>query len=307
MAYYLTQPEEIKATIDQLSHLPILWVDTEVADYKTKTPRLSLIQISANSADFTGEQVFILDVLDQADLIRYFIELIMTNEAIAKVFHHAAFDLKLLGKKQAKNIICTLELAKALPYYLAPKPDNSLKTLAERLCHFPAINKDSQGSDWGIRPLSSEQLHYAKLDPVYTAQVHHRLLQLHQQTQINPQTDSIDGLTRRYRQLEHDWKLLDSEVQHLKERLKAAMKAQGVESTTGFKLSRSSRTTQKINLSLLAEAIANQPHHLNTSIILTKALQEELADLLEQLPVETSQSTMLTLKTTNIDRQELPF
>lgn len=304
---YLTNSNDIKEAIARLSHMPILWVDTEVADYKTKNPHLSLIQILANSTDITGEQVLIFDVLDQPELIDYFIDEIMVNEAIAKVFHNKSFDLRYLGQKRAKNVVCTLELAKKLPYYLAPKLDNTLKTLAENLCHFPNVNKDPQSSEWGQRPLADEQIRYAYLDPVYTAQVHHRLLQLQQQTNIDPATENIERLTRRYRQIEHDWQMLDSEIKHIKDRLKSAMAEQSVNVTTGFKLSTSQRVTRKINLSQLAAAIASQNLQLESMINLTKGIQEELGDFLEELPLEEKIEVTHTLRSAKIDDSEVPF
>lgn len=304
---YLTNANEIKAAIARLCYAPILWVDTEVADYKSKNPHLSLIQVLANSTDITGEQVLIFDVLDQPELIDYFIGEIMENAAIAKVFHNKSFDLRYLGQKRAKNVVCTLELAKKLPYYLAPKPDNTLKTLAENLCHFPNVNKESQGSDWGQRPLSADQLKYAHLDPVYTAQVHHRLLQLQQQTNIDPAAENIDRLTRRYRQIEHDWQMLDSEIKHTKDRLKNAMAEQSVDVTTGFKLSTSQRVTRKINLSKLAAAIASRDLQLESMINLTKGIQEELGDFLEELPLEEKTEVTHTLRSAKIDDSEVPF
>ena len=61
---YLTESDAIRNAIDHFSHFPILWLDTEVvADYDSKTPRLSLIQILADSTDLTGERVTILDIL----------------------------------------------------------------------------------------------------------------------------------------------------------------------------------------------------------------------------------------------------
>lgn len=303
---YLQNPDDIMTAIARLKFAPILWIDTEVANYKTK-PHLSLIQISANSADLTGEQVVIFDVLDRPELVCHFITEIMADEAITKVFHNAAFDKKFLGKTKAKNIICTLELAKKIPYYLAPKPDNKLKTLAETLCHFPIVNKDLQGSDWGDRPLSAEQLEYAKLDPVYTAQVHHRLLQLQQQCQTDPATENIANLTRRYRQIEHDWQMLNSEIEHIKSRLKAAMAAQKVETTVGFKLTSSDRKTQYVKLSDLGRAIANQQFQSETPLKLTKALQKEFQDLLVELPIEEKISQTLTLKSIDLNDPEVPF
>ncbi|NJO79882.1 MAG: hypothetical protein HC827_16120 [Cyanobacteria bacterium RM1_2_2] len=48
---YLTQPDEIRAQIAQLASHPILWVDTETADWWTSQPKLSLIQVLANPTD----------------------------------------------------------------------------------------------------------------------------------------------------------------------------------------------------------------------------------------------------------------
>ncbi|AFY40452.1 3'-5' exonuclease [[Leptolyngbya] sp. PCC 7376] len=304
---YLQNPDDIIAAIARLKFAPILWVDTEVADFRSKQPHLSLIQISANSADLTGEQVLIFDVLDRPELVEHFIQEIMVDEAIAKVFHNAAFDRKYLGKTKAKNIICTLELAKKIPYYLAPKPDNSLKSLAEHLCHFPKVDKELQGSEWGDRPLSAAQLEYAKLDPVYTAQVHHRLLQLQQQCQADPDRENIVQLTRRYRQIEHDWQMLNSEVVHLKDRIKAAMTAQKVEETVGFKLSYSERKIQYVKLSELAQAIASHQFQSDTPIKLTKALQKEFEALLSDLPIDEKITQSANLKAIDINDSDVPF
>ncbi len=102
---YLTESDAIRNAIDHFSHFPILWLDTEVADYDSKTPRLSLIQILADSTDLTGERVTILDVLDRPDLTNYFITKIMLVDRIEKVFHNASYDCKFLGgKSQVKKI-----------------------------------------------------------------------------------------------------------------------------------------------------------------------------------------------------------
>jgi len=46
-----------------------LWVDTEIADFLTRNPRLSLIQVLDDPSDQTGENVSILDVLDQPEVV----------------------------------------------------------------------------------------------------------------------------------------------------------------------------------------------------------------------------------------------
>ncbi|MCA1993838.1 MAG: ribonuclease D, partial [Coleofasciculus sp. S288] len=199
---YLTITKDIRDAISNYAQAKTLWLDTEVADYQTSKPRLSLIQVLDDSTDIKGDRVSLLDVLDQPEIIAEFIEKIMLNPAIEKVFHNASYDLNFLGKRKAQYVTCTLEMVKKIPYYLVPLPNFKLKTLAEQLCHFPAVDKTEQGGDWGQRPLLNKQLHYAKLDPVYVAHVHHRLLQLTQLINPNPATEDITALTIRYRQIE---------------------------------------------------------------------------------------------------------
>jgi len=56
-----------------------------------------------------------------------------------------------------------------------------LKTLAAELCQISNIDREEQQSDWGQRPLTAKQLQYAKMDPVYLAQVHRHLVKLMKQ------------------------------------------------------------------------------------------------------------------------------
>jgi S-DNA-T family DNA segregation ATPase FtsK/SpoIIIE len=178
--HYLSVPTEIQATIFRLSTRPILWVDTEIADWWTFFPRLSLIQVLENPRDLTGDSVYLLDVLDWPDLVQLFIDQIMVNPDIEKVFHNASYDLRFLGKARAKNVTCTLKLAKKLPKQALGTSNYKLKTLAKELCQFKDVDVKQQSSDWGRRPLSQEQLIYAKMDTVYLSQVHQYLLRLTQ-------------------------------------------------------------------------------------------------------------------------------
>jgi S-DNA-T family DNA segregation ATPase FtsK/SpoIIIE len=112
---YLTTATEIQAAISHLSTSSILWLDTEVADWWMPAPRLSLIQVLADAQDLTGESVWLLDVLDRPHLVQLFINQIMVDPGIEKVFHNASYDLKFLGSTSARNVTCTLKLAKQFP------------------------------------------------------------------------------------------------------------------------------------------------------------------------------------------------
>lgn len=301
---YLTLASEIRSIVAEYTKASILWIDTEIADYKSRNPRLSLIQVLDDPQDLSGDRIFILDVLNYPDVVAEFIDKIMVNANIEKVFHNASFDVKYLGNKKAKNITCTLEMAKKIPYYALPLPNYQLKTLAAELCHFKNIDKQEQGSDWGRRPLSEEQIEYAYLDCIYLAQVHQRLIELNQEIHPEPATENLTSLNARYAQLEQQWKLLDSEFANLQERIKKAMLAQNVTESSYFKLSSYERKTVKVPFTQLAKLVQTEDIDLDFPITLTQKLQKDLGENLEQLSVDIEQTTAWRLTPKNQESDE---
>jgi S-DNA-T family DNA segregation ATPase FtsK/SpoIIIE len=176
--HYLTEASEIYQQIFQLSLSKTLWIDTEIADWYTDKPKLSLIQVLADYTDLTSESAYIFDVLDKPDLAVYFIKQIMVNSQIEKVFHNAGFDLKYLGKELAQNVTCTFKIARKITKEVLQTTNLKLKTLAAELCHFSHVDAEEGSSDWGKRPLTQKQLNYAAMDTVYLAAVHRRLLEI---------------------------------------------------------------------------------------------------------------------------------
>ncbi|MBE9205172.1 ribonuclease D [Nostoc sp. LEGE 06077] len=302
---YLNTASEIRNSVAEYTQAKTLWIDTEVADYKSRNPRLSLIQVLDNPDDMSGDRVLLLDVLDQHDVVANFIEQIMVNPDIEKVFHNASYDVKFLGNKKAKNITCTLEIAKKIPYYLLPVPNYQLKTLATVLCNFHYIDKQEQTSDWGQRPLTEEQIDYAYLDCIYLAQVHKHLLELQSAGNPDPETEDLIALNARYTQIAEQWQLLNSEFEHLQERIKKAMQAQNVSETSCFKLTAYERKTVKTQFLELAKLVQNQGINLDFSITLTQKLQKDLGESLEQLSVDidTSNAWRLTPKNQEINSE----
>ncbi|MBN3950645.1 MAG: ribonuclease D [Nostoc sp. NMS7] len=288
---YLTSAAEIRALVAEYTNAKTLWIDTEVADYKSRNPRLSLIQILDDPQDMSGDRVYLLDVLDQPKIIAEFIDEIMINSAIEKVFHNASYDLKFLGNKKAKNITCTLEIAKKIPYYLLPLPNYQLKTIATALCSFNNIDKQEQKSDWAKRPLTEEQIEYAYLDCIYLAQIHLNLLGLQAKANPDSATEDLISLSRRYSQLQQQSKLLNSEYEHLEERMKKAMQAQNISETSNYKLTSSERTTIKATFMELARLAQTQGINLDFPITLTQKLQKDLGQNLEHLSVDIEKTT----------------
>ncbi|HAX74434.1 MAG TPA: cell division protein FtsK, partial [Cyanobacteria bacterium UBA11372] len=175
---YLTKNAEIKEVIGKLAAAKTLWLDTETAHWNAPDPKISLIQVLAEPEDLTGDRAYIIDVLNKPDLVEEFISQVMENPEIEKVFHNAKYDVKFLGKERAKNVTCTYKIARKRKRARLQVPNLQLKTLAEHLCHFSNVDKSEQASDWGQRPLTPKQLQYAKMDVVYLAQVHRRLLEI---------------------------------------------------------------------------------------------------------------------------------
>ena len=301
---YLTAAREIRSLITEYTTAKTLWIDTEVADYKTRNPRLSLIQVLANPEDMTGNSVYLLDVLDKSDVIADFVERIMVNDAIEKVFHNAGYDVKYLGAKKAKNITCTLEMAKKIPVYLLPLPNYQLKTLATKLCNFHDINKQEQTSDCGKRPLTEEQIEYAYLDCIYLAQVHLRLLELEANLKIDPIREDLSLLTARYIEIEQQQKILKSEFEHLQERVKQAMLVQNISETSSCKLTSYERKTIKTQFQELVDLVENQGVDLDFTITLTEDIRKNLGVNLEKLTVNVDINTYWKITPKNQEGEE---
>ncbi|MDF5722857.1 MAG: ribonuclease D [Rhizonema sp. PD37] len=289
---YITSAKEMSYLVTEYTKATTLWIDTEVADYRSRQPRLSLIQILDDPTDLSGDRIYILDVLDKPGIVTDFIDKIIVNPAIEKVFHNASYDLKFLGgSKKANNITCTLEMAKKFPYYILPLPNYQLKTLATEICHFQNIDKQEQTSDWGRRPLSEEQKEYAYLDCIYLAQVHLRLVELSKEINSDPATENLTLLSNKYKQLEQQWKLLNSEFEHLQERIKKAMQTQSVSETIDFKLNSYERKTVKVSFTELTRLVETQDINLDFPITLTQKLQKDIGENLEQLSVDIEKTT----------------
>ena len=71
---YLKSASEIASLVAKYTEAKTLWLDTEVADYDTRNPKLSLLQVLDDCTDLTGETVYILDVLEQPDVVTEFID-----------------------------------------------------------------------------------------------------------------------------------------------------------------------------------------------------------------------------------------
>lgn len=280
---YLTAANDIKALIAKFAQAKILWVDTEIADYKSN-PRLSLIQVLADSTDATGDATFLLDILDKPELAKDFISQIMVNPDIEKVLHNASYDIRFLGNDDAQNVTCTLKMARKIPAYILPLPNRQLKTLIETLCGIAYVDKTEQSGDWARRPLTQKQLEYAKMDAVYLVQVHRRLREILAQCYPEPATENLTALGEKYQEIESQWKPLDVEFAEVKEQFKAGMLAQKLKDSSYFELS--SSITMKVDFLTLARLTQTEGIELNFPVTLTKEIQKQLGEIIADPSLE---------------------
>ncbi len=136
--------------------------------------------------------------------------------------------------------------------------------------------------------------------------MHRRLLELQTESNPNPETEDLIALGARYTQIEEQWKLLNSEFEHLQERVKKAMQVQNVPETSLFKLTTYERKTVKTQFAELARLVQNQGLSLDFPVTLTQKLQKDLGENLEQLSVDidTSNALRLTSKSQETNHED---
>jgi ribonuclease D len=139
-----------------LADQPAVAIDTESDSLYRYFHKVCLIQVSTRSADF------LVDPLHLPDLAG--LSAIMADRRVEKVFHAAENDILLLKRDfgfSFANVFDTMLAARILGW-----PRVSLAALLEQ--HFGvALDKRTQLTDWGRRPLTAEQLRYAALDSHY--------------------------------------------------------------------------------------------------------------------------------------------
>jgi ribonuclease D len=153
----------VRALLELLARASEIAVDTEADSFFRYREKVCLIQVSAL------EQDFVVDPLAGLDLAG--LGAVLADAARLKVFHDGEYDVAILKRDFGfgfANLFDTRIAASAL----GVKAPGLASVLAE---HFGvALDKSLQRSDWSRRPLSPEQLSYARLDTRYLVPLMHR-------------------------------------------------------------------------------------------------------------------------------------
>ena len=152
--------------VGALTAAPVVAVDTESNSLHAYRERVCLIQFSTLDADYIVDPIRLPDLNPLA--------LFFANPGQQKVFHAAEYDLICLRRDYHfafTNIFDTMSAARTLGW-----PQVGLAAILDT--HFGVkTNKKYQRADWKRRPLTPEQLDYARLDTHYLVALRDRQLQ----------------------------------------------------------------------------------------------------------------------------------
>jgi ribonuclease D len=152
----VADPDSLAELVSTLAAHPIVAVDTESNSLHAYRERVCLIQFSTPDADFIVDPIRVADL---SALGPFF-----SNPEQQKVFHAAEYDIVCLKRDyqfDVTNIFDTMSAARTLGW-----PQVGLADILA-LNFGVTMNKKFQRADWKRRPLTPEQLDYARLDTHY--------------------------------------------------------------------------------------------------------------------------------------------
>jgi ribonuclease D len=157
-------PARLQALLPELSGEPYLAIDTESNGYYAYFEHICLIQISTETRDY------IVDPLGAGNLDG--LGRLAANPAVEKIMHAASNDIA--GFKRDFHFHISNVFDTALAAKLLGIEQLGLSRIIQQRFGV-TLNKKWQRCDWGRRPLSQEQLEYARLDTHYLITLRHQL------------------------------------------------------------------------------------------------------------------------------------
>ena len=157
----VSTPEQLAALVHDLEAAPVVAVDTESNSLFAYWEQVCLIQFSTPGGDGVGTD-YLIDPLALPDLSP--LGPLFANPDQQKIFHAAEYDIICLKRDygfEFNHIFDTMVAARTLGW-----PQVGLGPILET--HFGVkTDKKYQRANWGHRPLTLEQLDYARRDTHY--------------------------------------------------------------------------------------------------------------------------------------------
>jgi ribonuclease D len=153
---WVATQNELSTLVKRLSRHTCLAVDTESNSLHAYHEQVCLIQFSTPKTDYLVDPLALNDISALGK--------IFANPKIEKIFHAAEYDLICIKRDfdfSVANIFDTRWAVRILGY-----ARDGLNGLLKEKFDIQ-VNKKYQKADWGKRPLSAEQINYARLDTHY--------------------------------------------------------------------------------------------------------------------------------------------
>ena len=151
----ITTTSALEVACKDLSQAPYVTVDTEFMRDQTYWPKLCLIQVARQGAEY------VIDPLAEGLDLASFYDL-MRNKAIVKVFHAARQDIEIFFH-EADAIPDPLFDTQVAAMVCGFGESVGYETLVRKLSN-GSVDKSSRFTDWSRRPLTQKQLDYAVAD-----------------------------------------------------------------------------------------------------------------------------------------------
>ncbi len=162
----IQRADDLAAMLDHLLTQPKVAVDTEANSLYAYYHQVCLIQFSVPGADYLVDPLALDDLSPLGELF--------ASPDVEKIFHAAENDVLMLKRDyrfRFARLFDTMIAARILGW-----PRVGLAALLEE--HFGVhLDKRMQRTNWGKRPLSPDQLAYARLDTYYLIPLRDRLHQ----------------------------------------------------------------------------------------------------------------------------------
>ena len=157
---WVDEQSAFQQLIEKLSAQSRIAVDTESNSLHAYRERVCLIQFSTPDTDFLVDPFSIRDMSPLAP--------VFANPAIEKIFHAAEYDLVCLRRDfgfKFTKLFDTMQAARILGYPFVGLDNILLEKFDIK------IDKRHQKADWGARPLTPQQIDYARQDTRYLFQL----------------------------------------------------------------------------------------------------------------------------------------
>jgi ribonuclease D len=160
----IDSPAQLQTLVSELASNRYLAIDTESNGYHAYHEQICLIQISTAARDY------IVDPLAIGNIGA--LGAVLNDPAIEKIMHAASNDVS--GLKRDFHFEISRLFDTALACKLLGFEQLGLSKIIQQ--HFGVeLDKKWQRCDWGRRPLTAEQLHYARMDTHFLIELRHQL------------------------------------------------------------------------------------------------------------------------------------